>query len=237
MQATTPPNSAVPAMLAWRKTSPQRSTPGPLPYQRPKTPSTRPSPCRPTCWEPQSAVAARSSFRPGSNLMSAAVSCLRAFIMDRSTPAERRAAIAGRVARGGQPRRLVARLLHQEHAHQRLDAAEQHGALGEVEAVRQRDVVEGHATSRGTMPARYRSEGLTNQAKFLERAEAARTTENVTGDCPKALAAAFRPACGEIYGIAAGSAYIGGAETTDIRRRGWTGTSCESSMRWPTRAA
>ena len=42
---------------------------------------------------------------------------------------DRRAAISGRVARGGKPRRLVARLLHQEHAHQRLDATEEHGAL------------------------------------------------------------------------------------------------------------
>src|SRR3990167_2694863 len=37
--AITPPCLAVPAMLACLKTSEQRSTPGPLPYQMPKTPS------------------------------------------------------------------------------------------------------------------------------------------------------------------------------------------------------
>jgi hypothetical protein len=37
--AITPPCLAVPAMLACLKTSEQRSTPGPLPYQMPNTPS------------------------------------------------------------------------------------------------------------------------------------------------------------------------------------------------------
>ena len=37
--AITPPCFAVPAMLACLKTSEQRSTPGPLPYQMPNTPS------------------------------------------------------------------------------------------------------------------------------------------------------------------------------------------------------
>ncbi len=37
--AITPPCLAVPAMLACLNTSEQRSTPGPLPYHRPKTPS------------------------------------------------------------------------------------------------------------------------------------------------------------------------------------------------------
>ena len=36
---TTPPCFEVPAALAWRSTSPLRSTPGPLPYQMLKTPS------------------------------------------------------------------------------------------------------------------------------------------------------------------------------------------------------
>ena len=57
----------VPAMLACRITSPERSTPGPLPYHSPKTPSYLPSPRSSACWLPQSAVAARSSFRPGWN--------------------------------------------------------------------------------------------------------------------------------------------------------------------------
>ena len=38
--AITPPCFEVPAMLACLKTSEQRSTPGPLPYQMPNTPST-----------------------------------------------------------------------------------------------------------------------------------------------------------------------------------------------------
>ena len=38
--AITPPLGEAPVKLAWRKASPERSTPGPLPYQMPKTPST-----------------------------------------------------------------------------------------------------------------------------------------------------------------------------------------------------
>ncbi|PKP63025.1 MAG: hypothetical protein CVT86_06275 [Alphaproteobacteria bacterium HGW-Alphaproteobacteria-8] len=72
MQTTTPPFGAVPAKLAWRNTSPVRSTPGPLPYHRPNTPSCVPSPRRCACCAPQIAVAARSSFSPGSNTTSAA---------------------------------------------------------------------------------------------------------------------------------------------------------------------
>ncbi len=52
-------------MLAWRNTSPVRSTPGPLPYQTPKTPSYLPSPRSSACCEPHRAVAASSSLRPG----------------------------------------------------------------------------------------------------------------------------------------------------------------------------
>ena len=37
--ASTPPFGAVPAEFACRSASPLRSTPGPLPYQMPKTPS------------------------------------------------------------------------------------------------------------------------------------------------------------------------------------------------------
>ena len=66
--AITPPCFAVPAMLACLKTSEQRSTPGPLPYQMPNTPS-----CfllcgyRASCWVPHTAVAASSSLTPGWN--------------------------------------------------------------------------------------------------------------------------------------------------------------------------
>ena len=71
ISASTPPSGEVPARLAWRSTSPERSTPGPLPYHSEKTPSYLPSPRISACCAPQMAVAARSSLRPGSNLMSA----------------------------------------------------------------------------------------------------------------------------------------------------------------------
>ena len=62
ISASTPPNFEVPAKLAWRKASPERSTPGPLPYQMPNTPSYLPSPRSSACCEPHSAVAAKSSL-------------------------------------------------------------------------------------------------------------------------------------------------------------------------------
>ena len=65
--ATTPPSFEVPARFAWRSTSPERSTPGPLPYQRQNTPSYTPSPSSPACCVPQQAVAATSSLTPGWN--------------------------------------------------------------------------------------------------------------------------------------------------------------------------
>ena len=64
--ASTPPCRAVPAMLACLKTSALRSTPGPLPYQMPNTPSYFLL-CgyRSSCWVPHTAVAASSSLTPG----------------------------------------------------------------------------------------------------------------------------------------------------------------------------
>ena len=50
--------------MAWRNTSPVRSTPGPLPYHMPNTPSNLPSPRSSACCEPHTAVAARSSLMP-----------------------------------------------------------------------------------------------------------------------------------------------------------------------------
>jgi hypothetical protein len=52
--AITPPQGVVPAMLACLKTSEQRSTPGPLPYQMPNTPSylLLPGGAKPSCWVP-----------------------------------------------------------------------------------------------------------------------------------------------------------------------------------------
>ena len=58
--------------------SPQRSTPGPLPYQMPTTPSCLAPGERLSCCEPQIAVAAKSSFTPGWNLMLYWSRCLRA---------------------------------------------------------------------------------------------------------------------------------------------------------------
>jgi hypothetical protein len=62
---STPPCFEVPAAFACLKTSPQRSTPGPLPYHIAKTPSYFAPGNMPTCCVPQIAVAARSSFSPG----------------------------------------------------------------------------------------------------------------------------------------------------------------------------
>ncbi len=83
---TTPPRGAVPARLAWRNASPDRSTPGPLPYHRPNTPSTRPSSRSAALCVPHTAVAARSSFSPGWNRMSAAFSAAEAPCIARSSP-------------------------------------------------------------------------------------------------------------------------------------------------------
>ena len=55
----------VPPMLACLNTSPLRSTPGPLPYQMPLTPSTCGPGNRCTLWLPITAVAASSSFTAG----------------------------------------------------------------------------------------------------------------------------------------------------------------------------
>ncbi len=78
ISTSTPPFLELPARLPWRKASPERSTPGPLPYQMENTPSKRPSPPISAIWLPQTAVAARSSFTPGTNTTSCACRCLRA---------------------------------------------------------------------------------------------------------------------------------------------------------------
>ena len=52
-------------MWPWRIASMLRSSPGPLPYQKEKTPSWRQSPNSVACWLPQIAVAARSSLTAG----------------------------------------------------------------------------------------------------------------------------------------------------------------------------
>ena len=59
-------------------------------------------------------------------------------------PAERRAAIAGDVARGVQAGAAVALLLHQAQPHQRLEAGHEDPALRQVVFVVERDVIERH---------------------------------------------------------------------------------------------
>src|SRR5438094_8001157 len=65
---STPPCFAEPALLPCLKTSPQRSTPGPLPYHMANTPSYLASEYTFTCCVPQIEVAARSSLAPRWNL-------------------------------------------------------------------------------------------------------------------------------------------------------------------------
>ncbi len=84
--ASTPPKREVPAALACLNASPLRSTPGPLPYHMPYTPSTVAPGNRFTCWVPQTIVAARSSFRPGWNVTPAAARCFCARHSSRSKP-------------------------------------------------------------------------------------------------------------------------------------------------------
>ena len=104
--AITPPNSVVPAMFACLNTSDVRSTPGPLPYQMPNTPSNLlvPGGEKPSCCVPHNAVAANSSFTPGWNTMFCAFRYFAAFPQRLVVAAERRAAVAadeaGRVLAG-----------------------------------------------------------------------------------------------------------------------------------------
>ena len=144
ISASTPPNFEVPAKLAWRNTSPERSTPGPLPYQMPNTPSYLPSPRSSACCEPHSAVAARSSLMRGLEQHVARREMRRGALELVVEAAERRAAIAGDVARGVEPGALVALVLHQRQAHQRLIAGDEDAALGQVVLVVERDVIERH---------------------------------------------------------------------------------------------
>ncbi|OQM77882.1 hypothetical protein B0E55_06236 [Rhodococcus sp. 66b] len=67
---TTPPLGFTPYMLAWRMVSVARSTPGPLPYQTPVTPSWVAVPAGRSVWLPHTAVAASSSLKPGMKVMS-----------------------------------------------------------------------------------------------------------------------------------------------------------------------
>ena len=83
---STPPWRDVPAAFACLNTSPERSTPGPLPYHIENTPSTFAFGVIVTCCVPQTAVAASSSFKPGWNTIRCFFRCSRAFQSDWSTP-------------------------------------------------------------------------------------------------------------------------------------------------------
>ncbi|MEZ5856632.1 MAG: hypothetical protein R3D67_18490 [Hyphomicrobiaceae bacterium] len=63
--ASTPPYFEVPARLACRMASIDRSSPGPLPYHMAATPSYLGPGYMLACWLPQHAVAARSSLMAG----------------------------------------------------------------------------------------------------------------------------------------------------------------------------
>ena len=67
--SSTPPLGSTPQTLACLMASPDRSTPGALPYHMPSTPSKRPSKLRFESWLPHTMVAPRSSLRPGSKMM------------------------------------------------------------------------------------------------------------------------------------------------------------------------
>ena len=133
-------------MLAWRKTSPERSTPGPLPYQTPNTPSYLPSPRISACWVPQTAVAASSSFRPGWKTMLDGSSHFLAPEQVLVEPADRRAAIARDEARGVEAGEPVALALHQQQADDGLRPGDEDPVLGE-------SYLSSRATSRSGTPA------------------------------------------------------------------------------------
>ena len=74
--------ASLPAEFACLKTSPVRSTPGPLPYHMPNTPSRVAPGHRLICCVPHTDVAARSSLTPGWKTMSLACRCFFAFHSD-----------------------------------------------------------------------------------------------------------------------------------------------------------
>ena len=113
ISASTPPCFEVPAKLAWRKASPERSTPGPLPYQMPNTPSYLPSPRSSACCEPhkrgRGEVLVDGRLEQDVVRLEQLCGALELVV----EPAERRAAIAGDVARRVEAGAPVALLLHQ----------------------------------------------------------------------------------------------------------------------------
>ena len=102
-----------------------------------------PSPKSSVCCDPQQAVAASSSLRPGWKTMSAWASCFFAF---HSCIRGHRAASrdSPRRSRPCQASATVALALHQKHADDRLRAGKEDALLSEVELVVERDVVQRH---------------------------------------------------------------------------------------------
>src|SRR5581483_5718690 len=119
MRAITPPCFEVPAKLAWRKTSPERSTPGPLPYHIPNTPSNLPSPRSSAC-------------------------CAYELLVE---AAERRATIAGDIAGCIEARPAITLLLHEAGADQGLVAGHEDMRLAEVVLVVKADRSKWHGSS------------------------------------------------------------------------------------------
>src|SRR6266705_1028450 len=109
MSASTPPCFALPARLAWRNTSPVRSTPGLLraPYGGGGQVLVEPG---------LEADIGRFEMALGPHELLVEA-------------AERRAAIAGDVPRGIEPGAAVALLLHQAEADQRLESGDKDAAL------------------------------------------------------------------------------------------------------------
>ena len=141
ISAMTPPCGEVPARLAWRNTSPLRSTPGPLPYQSPNTPSKRPSPAH--------LRLLRAPDRGRRELLVEAglemdVVGLEELLQPRELqiePADRRAAIAGDEAAGVEPGAAVALLLGDQQPRDGLRARQQHRRFRQVVAVGELDFI------------------------------------------------------------------------------------------------
>jgi hypothetical protein len=139
--AITPPNSVVPAMLACLNTSEQRSTPGPLPYQMPKTPSNLLVPGR------REAQLLRAPQRGGRQLfVHARLEHDVLFLQELAglpqrlvVAAERGAAVAADEAGGVLAGLLVAQALQHRQLHQGLDAAHEGAAVVEGVLVVERD--------------------------------------------------------------------------------------------------
>ena len=148
--AITPPWRAVPAMLACLNTSEQRSTPGPLPYQMPNTPST-------FLRLRVEVELLRAPHRGGGQLFVDAG--LEHDVLRRQVllglpqrlvvAAQRRAAVAADEAAGVQPGQGVALLLQHRQAHQRLHAAHEGATVFQAVLVVQRDGFQGLADGFG----------------------------------------------------------------------------------------